>query len=253
MQLTATQVSVGEIEGWRDRYRQEMDCQILHDSFFLRKGWTRPFLFRADGAPVGYGAVVEAGPWKGRPTLFETYVESFHRNRLGDLFRLLIAASGATGMRAQTNDPRMTAMLFAFCRDVTGEKLVFHDRAETAHQAPGATFRPIPPDEARRLFPEGGEPLADWALECAGEIVATGGVLWHYNRPYGDIYMEVAAPFRRRGFGSFLVQELKRVCRQRGGIPCARCDLTNTASIRTLRKAGFVPCAQLLSGAVADA
>jgi GNAT superfamily N-acetyltransferase len=252
MQLTAMEVTVGEIEGWRARYRQEMDCQILHDSFFSRNGWTRPFLFRIDGAPVGHGAVVEAGPWKGTPTLFEAYVEPPHRSRLGDLFRLLIAASGATGIRAQTNDPQMTAMLFAHCRNVTGEKLVFHDRAETTHRVPGAVFRPIPRDEARRIFPEGGEPVADWALEYDGKIAATGGVLWHYNRPYGDLYMEVAAPFRRRGFGTYLVQELKRVCRQEGGIPCARCDLTNLASILTLKKAGFVPCAQLLSGTIVD-
>ena len=253
MPLTVKEVTPVEIASWRDLYRQEMDCQILHDSFFSRAGWTRPFLFRLDGAPVGYGAVVVAGPWKGQPTLFEAYVEPPHRSHLGDFFRALISASGAAGIRAQTNDARMTAMLFAHCRSVTAEKLVFHDRATTAHQIPEAVFRPIPADEARLLFPAGGEPLADWGLEYAGEVVATGGVLWHYNRPYGDIYMEVAAPFRRRGFGALLVQELKRVCRQRGGIPGARCDLTNTASIRTLQKAGFVPCAQLLGGVIAGA
>ncbi len=251
MPLTAEEVSPVEIAAWRDLYRKVMDCQILHDSFFSREGWTRPYLFRVDGAPVGYGAVGRR-TLKGQPTLFETYVDPPHHSHLGELFRVLIAASSATGIRAQTNDARMTAMLFAYGRNVTGEKLVFHDRTTTALQIPGAALRPIPEDEARRLFPAGGEPLADWALEYAGEVVATGGVLWHYNRPYGDLYMEVAAPFRRRGFGALLVQELKRVCRQQGGIPCARCDLTNTASIRTLRKAGFVPCAQLLSAAVAD-
>jgi GNAT superfamily N-acetyltransferase len=147
----------------------------------------------------------------------------------------------------------MTAMLFAHCRSVTGEKLVFHDRATTAHRIPGAVFRPIPADEARRVFPEGGEPLPDWVLEFGGEIVASGGVLWHYNRPYGDIFMGVAPLFRRRGFGALLVQELKAICRQKGGEPCARCDLGNTASIRTLQKAGFVPCAQLLSGTIGTA
>jgi hypothetical protein len=30
-------------------------------------------------------------------------------------------------------------------------------------------------------------------------IRGQGGILDHYNRPYGDIYMEVAEPFRRRG------------------------------------------------------
>ena len=56
-------------------------------------------------------------------------------------------------------------------------------------------------------------------IEVEGQVAATGGILFHYNRPFGDIYMEVAEPFRRRGFGSFLVQELKRVCYGGGHVP----------------------------------
>ena len=60
-------------------------------------------------------------------------------------------------------------------------------------------------------------------IEVDGQVAATGGILFHYNRPYGDIYMDVAEPFRRRGLGSFLVQELKRVCYENGHLPAARC------------------------------
>ena len=83
-----------------------------------------------------------------------------------------------------------------------------------------------------------------------GETVATGGVLFHYNAPYGDIYMEVAEPFRRRGLGAFLVQELKRVTYELGSIPCARCSPENVASRRTLQKAGLVPFAHILNGTI---
>lgn len=54
------------------------------------------------------------------------------------------------------------------------------------------------------------EGVGEWMIESAGEIVATGGILFHYNPPYGDIYMEVAEPHRRLGCGSYLVQEPKR-------------------------------------------
>jgi hypothetical protein len=50
----------------------------------------------------------------------------------------------------------------------------------------------------------------EWRLELNGETVATGGLLFHYNRPYGDIYMDVPESHRRRGFGAYIVQELKR-------------------------------------------
>ena len=65
--------------------------------------------------------------------------------------------------------------------------------------------------------------------------------------------MDVAEPFRRRGFGSFLVQELKRVCYEGGHVPAARCGVDNVASRRTLQKAGFVPCGHILQGPVDSA
>jgi GNAT superfamily N-acetyltransferase len=87
-------------------------------------------------------------------------------------------------------------------------------------------------------------------VEFEGQVAATGGILFHYNRPYGDIYMDVVESCRRRGLGSFLVQELKRVCYEGGKVPAARCDSGNVASRRTLQKAGFVPCGNILSGSV---
>jgi RimJ/RimL family protein N-acetyltransferase len=81
-------------------------------------------------------------------------------------------------------------------------------------------------------------------------VVATGGFLSHYNPPYGDIYMEVAEPFRRMGFGSYLIQELKRVCCEAGKKPAARCNPDNLASRRALEKAGLLPCGHFLVGEV---
>ncbi len=62
--------------------------------------------------------------------------------------------------------------------------------------------------------------------------------------------MEVAEPFRRRGLGTYLVQELKRVCCDGEFVPAARCNPRNVASRRTLQKAGFVPCGHILHGSV---
>ena len=40
----------------------------------------------------------------------------------------------------------------------------------------------------------------------------------------GDIYMDVVEVHRGRGFGSYLVQELKRAAYELGSIPAARCN-----------------------------
>ena len=90
----------------------------------------------------------------------------------------------------------------------------------------------------------------EWLVEWNGHVVGNGGILFHYNFPYGDIYMEVGEPFRRRGLGSYLVQELKRACYELGAIPGARCDPTNAASRRTLQRAGFAPFAHILIGSL---
>ena len=82
-------------------------------------------------------------------------------------------------------------------------------------------------------------------IEVAGEAVATGGALHHYNPPYADLFMEVSEAHRRHGHGSYLVQELKRICYESGNKPAARCDASNLASRATLQKAGFLPCGRL--------
>jgi RimJ/RimL family protein N-acetyltransferase len=68
---------------------------------------------------------------------------------------------------------------------------------------------------------------------------------FHSNRPYADIYMEIAEPQRQRGFGASLVQELKRECYEMGA---ARCSSQNVASRKTLQRAGFIPFAHILIG-----
>src|SRR5437667_8815896 len=103
--------AVEEILPWRDLYRQEMGCQIVHDSLHSRPGWTQSYLLTASGAVAGYGSVAVGGPWKGKPAVFEFYVLPNHRSRAFELFRGLLAASGAGRMEGQSNDPLFSAML----------------------------------------------------------------------------------------------------------------------------------------------
>ena len=131
---------------------------------------------------------------------------------------------------------------------MTNESVLFRDQLTTSLSPAGAMFRGA---TAADVADVPGEQLK-WhgVVEVEGTVAATGGILFHYNRPYGEIYMDVAEPFRRRGLGSFLVQELKRVCYEGGNIPAARCHPGNIASRRTLQKSGFVPYGNILNGSV---
>src|SRR5258705_182686 len=86
MKIVAKPVPVQEILPWRDLYRQEMNCQIIHDSLHEREGWTKEYLFLVGETVVGYGSIAVGGPWTGKPTVFECYVLPQHRGRIFDLF-----------------------------------------------------------------------------------------------------------------------------------------------------------------------
>ncbi len=225
-----------------------MGCQIIHDSIHYRPGWTQEYVLRAGTTDIGYGSVATAGPWAGQPTVYEFYVVPEYRLHVFDAFGILLENSGAAMIEVQSNDPLGTIMLHTFSTDVNSQSILFRDELTTAQSPPGATFRPPTADEA----PDVSKERLQWhgIVEVEGKVAASGGILFHYNPPYGDIFMEVAEPFRRRGFGSFLVQELKRICYEGGHVPAARCSPRNVPSRRTLQKAGFVPCGHILSGPI---
>jgi hypothetical protein len=60
--------------------------------------------------------------------------------------------------------------------------------------------------------------------------------------------MDVKENCRQHGFGSLMVQELKKEIYRLGRVPAARCNISNNASKATLIKAGLTPCGFRLKG-----
>jgi GNAT superfamily N-acetyltransferase len=247
--IEAVGVELPAILVMRDEYRREMDCQIVHDSWHAR-GFTSSYLLRVDGEVVGYGSV-GGSPGDPKDTLKEFFVRPDARRAALPLFRQLVKTSGARQVAAQTNDLLLSLMLYDCAVDLTSETILFADGATTVYPPPDVELRRIDDAERDRVFAHAVEPVGEWGLERGGEIVATGGILRHYNPPYGDIYMEVAAPHRRQGLGSYLVQELKRICYEASIIPAARCNQANVGSRLTLQRAGLLPCARIVRGRLA--
>ena len=178
---------------------------------------------------------------KGR--LIEFYTLSERRQIAVPMCQELLAVSRATHIEAQTNNPLMVLVLFDCAKNVKAENVLFADAFSSNLSCPAGQFR----------HTTTGDGVEDeWLVEAGGQVVASGGFLCHYNPPYGDIYMQVSETARRRGFGSYFVQEVKRVCYEAGKKPgAARCDADNLASRKTLEKAGMLPCGRLLVGKVA--
>jgi GNAT superfamily N-acetyltransferase len=252
LMATAARVSQpSEIAPLREEYREEMNCQIVHDSIHRRPGWTQEYALELDGAIVGYGSVAVGGPWRDAPALYEFYVQREQRMRTFDLFASLLTTSGARIIETQSNAPMLAVMVHTFARNIRAESILFRDTFQTSLAPPGANFRAAAPEDTDAMKRRGLDEGANWVVTWNGEIAGAGDVLYHYNPPYGDIYMAVAEPFRRRGLGAFLVQELKAVCRAGTKVPGARCSVGNVASRRTLQRSGFVPCGNIVSGDLA--
>lgn len=240
MRIEVTRVDVQEIIPLRELHRHEMHCQIVHDSL-PRRGCSDAYLVQVDGRRAGYGLVANQHT---PDTADEFYLIAAYRAAARPIFQALLEVSRATTIRAQTNDRLMLLMLYDFGRQITSDVLIFAD---------GFTSRLACPDPDALLRKTDDSDSQDWALQIADTVVATGGLLFHYNPPFGDIYMDVPEAHRQRGFGSYLVQELKRIAYEIGRIPAARCGATNEASRRTLQKAGMLQCGRILRAEVASA
>ena len=248
MKVSANRSPWDKVRRHREEYRQQMACQIVHDSLHGRSGWVEWYVLSAAGTAVGYGAVAVGGPWKGTRTAFEFYVSPGYRTAVLDLFDYFISKAKVVAVLAQTNDAQLCLGLYQRCRAIEAEKLLFRDGPATSLAMPGAVVRRRAKGDA--VFEHSSEPEGPYVVELGGEVVATGGYLSHYNPPFVDIFMEVRPDMRRRGLGAYLVQEIRRVAQEAGHAPCARCDVGNIASRRTLHRAGMIPSAHIVSGRI---
>jgi GNAT superfamily N-acetyltransferase len=246
MNIEVLRVAVDDITPLRELHRQAMNCQIMHDSF-PRRGFSDPYLIRVDGCLAGYGLVANKH-WP--ETVHEFYPLPAYRAASLPMFRQLLEVSQATKILAQSNDRLLLLLLYDCAANITSDTILFADAFTTHLTCPTGSFRKVIEADKEQLEEQKLDPGSDWMIESDGVPVATGGVTFHYNPPHGDIYMGVAEAYRRRGFGSYLVQELKRVSYEIGKTPAARCNAANVASRKTMEKAGLLPCARLLVGDV---
>lgn len=246
MKFNVRKIELPAILPLRQLFLQECNFQIRYNACHER-GWTDSYLLTSGETAVGYGAI-KGEEVADRDTIFEFYLIPPFRKYAGEFFLELIAASGARFIECQSNDFLLTSMLYEFAQNINSEVVLFADQAVTAHTIPGVVFRRR--TENDMIFEHKLEPAGEYVLEWHGEIVATGGFMLHYNMPFADLYMEVKESFRRKGLGSFILQELKQACYLAGRVPAARCNIQNKASRAALLKAGLRVCGFMLKGKI---
>jgi GNAT superfamily N-acetyltransferase len=239
MDLKVIKAGIESIGGLRKLFLWENHFQFVYNKCH-ENGWADTWLFLIDGEKAGYGAIWGADRREDRDAIFEFYLVRPFRNLANLIFQEFCAISGAALIECQSNDMLLSSMLYAFAENINAEAVLFEDGFQPDLSVPGVIF-------CREEGAITNEYEADgYFLELDGDIVATGGLMLNYNKPYADIYMEVKEPFRQKGFGSLIIQELKKECYLMGRVPAARCNISNEASKATLLKAGLKVCGSIL-------
>ncbi len=243
MELQIIKIGLNEIKPFRELFLHGNNFQFVHNKCH-EYGWADTWLFLIDGNKAGYGSVWGVEKREDRDAIFEFYLTPPFRKHASLVFSQFADATGAPFIECQTNDALLSSMLYEFAQNINAESILFEDHFHTNLAIPGVIFGRESPDN------DTGADVSGYFLNQNGEVLATGGFMLNYNKPYADIYMEVKEGFRRSGLGALIVQELKREIYLSGRLPAARCNIANTASKATLLKAGFKVCGHIVKGTI---
>lgn len=229
------------IQSFRELFLSERSFQFVYNKCH-KYNWCDDWIFSVDGVNIGYGCIWGSENRADRDAVFEFYVLPDYRKYSNKIFSGFIKTSGAICIECQTNDILLCSMLYEFAENITAESILFEEHYQSNISITDAIFR------KRKDNDNMGEDDSPFVLDLKGEIIASGGLMLNYNFPFADIYMQVKEPYRRRGYGSFLVQELKKEAYLLDRVPAARCNIDNFISKATLQKAGLKVCGFLLNG-----
>lgn len=236
MHVNITKANYQAIKGLRSLFLQENNFQIRYNATHER-GWTDSYVFQLGRDIIGYAAIKGKENIVDRDTVFEFYLVPHFRHLAAHCFNVLKKKATPAYVETQSNERVLTGLLNEFGSDIQSDVILFRDSFCSAMQVEKIVFRKQ--NEKDKIFTHHSEPEGDYVLSLNRKIIATGGFLLHYNFPFADLYMEVKEGYRRNGYGSYLIQEIKKQCYLNGRVPAARCNISNAASKATLLKAGF--------------
>jgi GNAT superfamily N-acetyltransferase len=261
--------TLDEVADLRLLYAREFGDIIRYERE-IRQGRTRIYGVRSAGTLIGYGIL--HGEGEDRSTVVEFFLLPHYRRHTVPVFDRFTAATEATGVQARSNDRDLLLLLYERTREIVPGAYYFRDAESTHHPIPGVRCRSIEPDDLDTLTPiltsSAGWPfeLADrqaviaWMetnecrlLEDEEGIAGIGAILHGYNPPFANIGMVVMKRARGRGYGTYLVEELKREAHAMGKIPRADCAPWNATSRATLLRAGFLVSGRVLRGTFIEA
>ena len=247
LMVSISPTSLEDILPLREQFLAENAFQIRYHACHGR-GWSDSYLIHQKSIPIGYASTKGKENLSDRDALFEFFLLPEHRKYHASIFRELLKQTQVSYIESQSNESLLTTCLYEYGKDIFADVMLFEDHKATEFSFPKLIFRKRKAGEA--VMNKAERDAGAYVLEKDGELVADGGYLTHYNFPYADLYMEVKEDCRNQGYGSFILQEIKKLCYKAGRVPAARCNLSNKASQASLKKAGMKVCGFMLTGKV---
>lgn len=245
MHFDIAKTSSEEIKPLRLLFLQQLNLQFVHNKCH-DYGWADAYIISYNSLKIGYGSVWGMTKREDRDAIFEFFLLPDYEKYAHLVFPVLRAACNATHIECQTNERLLAGMLFEFAENINAESILFEDYYTTHFTAGNTVFRDKEPTD------KAPEDCGDQLLLYNDVIVADGGLMLNYNMPFADIYMRVGEAHRQKGFGSLIVQELKKRAYAINRVPAARCNIHNKASKATLLKAGMKICGYLATGKIKE-
>ena len=241
MEIEIIRASLDEIQDMRVLFLHENNFQFIYDKCHYY-GWADRYMFMIDDAKIGYGAVWGKNNRQDRDAIFEFYLLPPYRKSAGFVFGEFRKICKAAFIECQGNDTSLYPMLYENAQNINAEAILFREHFQTDFSIAGTALYKKDSEE------KSNKDDRRFILKKDDEVVATGGLMLNYNIPYADIYYEVNEQYRRKGYGTLIVQELKKAAYLLGRLPAARCNINNQISKATLLKAGFIICGHILTG-----
>ncbi|MGN6211271.1 GNAT family N-acetyltransferase [Parafilimonas sp.] len=242
MEINILKTDVQQIQLLRNLFLHENHFQFVYNKCHLY-GWADTYSFIIDDVITGYGAVWGKDRREDRDTIFEFYIIDTFRKYTNNIFGKFKDACGATFIQCQTNDALLSSLLYEHTANINAEAILFEDNFQTNFFILQLSLEK---DKRENNNPND----CAYILKLQDETVATGGLMLNYNLPYADVYYEVKEDYRRKGFGSFMLQQLKKEAYKMQRVPAARCNIKNTISKSALLKAGFKICGFIVTGEI---
>ncbi len=254
-----------EIADWKRAYLQSLVAPL--DGYWETAVIARAHHYRilVNGRAAGYFAADD------KKRLLQFYAVE----QAGPLFDAVIESEWMETAVAGTNDPVFLSLCLDRQKAVAVNTYLFHDARQVIPNLPAypeAEFRSSAANELERLLAfhkhndefQDSEAIADlggqrnfiqslianrqsFSLYDGSTLLGVGEYRISASQPpYADIGMIVDKDHRRRGVGTAILARLKAHCYNQNTVPICSCAVENSASRKTIEKAGFVAAHRML-------